>query len=113
MVNLMQVMSPIFGHSEPDEDLTHEDDHQPDHVLQDQQQPSSEENENYSDHDHDQQIGAETAQLHANDDQSLDEPHNDVQRIEKEALADYPDNVVKRFVGNKVAADGHLLVTVR
>jgi hypothetical protein len=37
----------------------------------------------------------------------------DRSRIEKEALADYPDNVVKRFVGHKVAADGQLLVTVR
>ena len=37
----------------------------------------------------------------------------DRMRIEQEALRDYPDNVVKRFVGHKVAADGQLLVTVR
>ena len=33
-------------------------------------------------------------------------------RIEQEALRDYPDNVVKRFVGHKVDTDGQLLVTV-
>ena len=37
----------------------------------------------------------------------------DRKRIEQEALRDYPDNVVKRFVGHKVAADGQLTVTVR
>ena len=42
----------------------------------------------------------------------LDTPA-DRTRIEQEALRDYPDNVVKRFVGHKVAADGQLLVTVR
>ena len=37
----------------------------------------------------------------------------DRNRIEREALTDYPDNVVKRFVGHRVAADGQLLITVR
>ena len=37
----------------------------------------------------------------------------DRSRIEKEALRDYPDNVVKRFVGHKVGADDQLLITVR
>ena len=34
-------------------------------------------------------------------------------RIEKEALTDYPDNVVKRFVSHRVAPDGQLIVRVR
>ena len=42
----------------------------------------------------------------------LDTPA-DRTRIEREALTDYPDNVIKRFVAHKTAADGQLLITVR
>ena len=34
-------------------------------------------------------------------------------RIEREALTDYPDNIVKRFVSHHVDAAGQLMIRVR
>ena len=37
----------------------------------------------------------------------------DAKRIEQEALKDYPDNVVKRFVSHRRDAKGNFLIRVR